>query len=80
VRTTTISDAWEELFSRYQILEVIEQTGHYEIDADTIKQIKEPRLMTKFDSSGNLPKILRENRLGILPIENGKYFIARMNL
>lgn len=76
----SISEAWEKLFESHRILEVIEEKGYYEIEADTIKKYKEPRLMTKFDTTDNLPKILKINKLGILPIENGKYYIAKMNL
>ena len=68
----SISEAWEKLFESHRILEVIEEKGYYEIEADTIKKYKEPRLMTKFDTTDNLPKILKINKLGILPIENGK--------
>jgi len=48
------------------------------ITATEIKEItgEEPRLMTKFDSRRNLPPVLRNRNLFILPVANGKYALA----
>ena len=61
--------AWNDLFEKYNIIDAIEVNGFFEITADQIKESgREPRLMTKFDSSENLPSIFAENSLAILPI------------
>lgn len=68
--------AWETLFERYDILRHIQQHGHYEIDADTIKTVREPRLMAKFDHKTNLPEVFRKNGLSILPVSRSRYVIG----
>lgn len=75
-----IAELWEDIFSDYNILDNINKTGYYKISADDIRTYKEPRLMTKFDYSKQLPKIFKENKLGILPIKNGEYIIGKYNL
>jgi hypothetical protein len=78
----TINDpAWEELFEQLNILTHIHDVGRFEISAAQIKKVtgREPRLLTKFDHTINLPRIFRENKLAILPITRGKYVISRIN-
>lgn len=70
--------AWNDLFEKFNIIHVIEANGFFEITADQIKESgREPRLMTKFDSSENLPSIFAENNLAILPIKRGSYIIGK---
>lgn len=69
--------AWEILFEKYNILKKIENDGIYQISASAIKEYREPRLMSKFDHTINLPKIFKENRLSILPISRGEYVISK---
>lgn len=69
--------AWENIFAKYNILEIIKNVGYYKITADEIKEFREPRLMTKFDSTSDLPKIFRENELAILPTKRGEYVIGK---
>lgn len=69
-------EAWAILFERYNILSHITQNGFYEIDANTIKTVREPRLMAKFDHKINLPDIFRKNGLSILPISRSRYIIG----
>lgn len=65
------------LFKKYDIVNEVNNNGYFEITADNIKMLgREPRLMTKFDSSDNLPSIFKENRLAILPIKRGTYIIG----
>lgn len=73
---TKIDNAWQKLFDKYNILEEIKQNQKFEITADQIKEFREPRLMTKFDSSNDLPKLFEENNLSILPISSNKYVIS----
>ena len=61
-------------------MEEIEANGFFRITADQIRVYKEPRLMAKFDFSRQLPKIFKDNQLGILPIKNGEYVIGKFNL
>lgn len=69
--------AWERLFEKYNILDKIEEHGHFEITAGTINSYREARLMTKFDNQVNLPKLFLENDLTILPISRGSYVIGK---
>lgn len=68
--------AWEQLFSKYNILAHINKNGYFTITADEIKEFREPRLMTKFDSTIDLPKIFSDNKLAILPVKRGEYLIG----
>ena len=75
---TKNNKAWYELFEKYNIIKVISEKGFFEITADEIKESgREPRLMTKFDSSENLPDVFIENNLTILPIKRGSYIIGK---
>lgn len=75
-----IYELWEEIFNDYDVLNEIKNNGFFEITADQIRPYKEPRLMAKFDYYKQLPKIFKENNLGILPVSNGKYIIGNFNL
>ena len=76
----SVSELWEDIFADKSIIKEIEKCGFYIISAHEIKKYKEPRLMAKFDFSKQLPKIFKDNHLGILPIKNGEYIIGRFNL
>jgi hypothetical protein len=68
--------AWEQLFSKYDVLHQIATNGKFEISATQIKEFREPRLMAKFDHTIHLPKIFAANQLAILPITRGNYVIS----
>ena len=68
--------AWETLFQRYSILDIIAKQGYFEIEATQINEERESRLMAKFDHSDNLPQIFKNNKLSILPISRSKYIIG----
>ena len=70
--------AWNELCAHYNIVERIAECGQFVISAEQIKQVshQEPRLITKFDHSINLPKIFADNHLSILPVTRGSYVIS----
>ncbi|EAV9812899.1 hypothetical protein FFC14_14695, partial [Listeria monocytogenes] len=72
-------EAWERLFEKYNILEVIERDGVFIISAQQIKEYREARLMTKFDHKANLPKLFKNNDLSILPNSRGTYVIGKFN-
>ena len=76
----TVSELWEEIFKDFSILDKIKENKWFKITADQIRNYKEPRLMTKFDFSSQVPPIFRNNNLGILPINNGEYIIGKYEL
>ena len=76
-RCSTNKEAWEKIFNEYDVLNKIQEQGFFEISSKEINEYREARLMTKFDNSESIPKILSENNLSILPISSNKYMIAR---
>lgn len=74
-------DAWNIIFDRLSILNLVDQVWYYDISADDIKKYssREPRLMTKIDYEEVLPQIMKNNQLSILAISNWIYRIARTN-
>lgn len=70
-------ECWEKIFEIHKILECINNSGFFVITAPKIKEFREPRLMTKFDSKRDLPKIFKDNNLAILPIKRGEYIIGK---
>lgn len=73
----SIETAWEALFDKYDILKSIDKCGVFHIRAEQINELKEARLMAKFDQSTQLPTIMKRNRLSILPVTRGEYVIGR---
>ena len=71
--------AWNSLFEKYDILNEIAKKGCFEITAEQIIEFREPRLMTKFDHTTNLPELFAKNKLSILPITRGSYVISHFN-
>lgn len=79
-RIKSLNDtAWEELFDKYDILKRIDETGSFQISAKQIKEVREPRLMVKFDHTINLPQLFANNNLSILPITRGDYIISHFD-
>lgn len=76
----TVAELWEDIFNDCNILNMVQKNGFYKITADKIRKYKEPRLMTKFDFSKQLPDVFKRNNLGILPINNGEYIIGKYEL
>lgn len=73
---TKADKAWEKLFKKYDILRRIDEDKVYNISASDIKEFAEPRLVTKYDWSSNLPKLFHDNNLSILPTTRGTYSIG----
>lgn len=71
-----LNNAWEQLFKKYSILDVVQEHGNFIITAKQIKEFREPRLMTKFDHSENLPEIFKKNSLSIMPISRNDFIIS----
>lgn len=71
-----VSDAWQKLIDKYNILDEIEKNGVFKISASQIKEVKEPRLMAKWDSSEQLPESLKKNKINILPDSRSSYILS----
>lgn len=72
----TASDAWQILLDKYDIENEIESNGIFKITASQIKEVREPRLMAKWDSSEQLPKSLKKNKINILPDSRSSYVLS----
>lgn len=71
-----VSDAWQVLIDKYDILTEIFNNGFFKISASQIKEVKEPRLMAKWDSSEQLPSSLKNNKINILPDSRSSYILS----
>ncbi|ARE21687.1 type II restriction enzyme [Lactococcus lactis] len=70
------SDAWQALLDKYDIKNEIENNGIFRITASQIKEVREPRLMAKWDSSEQLPSSLKKNKINILPDSRSSYILS----
>ena len=68
--------SWERLFEELDILDSVEEHGSFRICADKIHAYREPRLMTKFDESNDLPLDFKKNGLAILPVSRTEWTIG----
>lgn len=85
---------WDYLFDKYDILNHINKTGEFRIDADTINSFCDPRhtkvkekinksearLMTKWDTTKQLPNIFKENNITMLSTGLGQYILGRFSV
>ena len=77
---TQNDEAWGKIFERLPLLPEIERQGFVYVSADDIKAAsdkREPRLLAKQDTKNSRPDVFKQNKLSILPVENGKYIIFR---
>lgn len=79
---TKLDTCWEKIDSHLHFVDALKKCDFFEISADQIKQfgLREPRLVTKFDTKLQQPKLFVDNELSILPINRGNYVVAKMNL
>lgn len=77
---TKLDEAWKEILAKYPIEEKTRQGGLYEIQAKDIKAFREPRLMTKFDTSKSVASPLKELGLDVLPVSRHSYVLGKFNL
>ena len=54
----------------------ISNNGFFKISASQIKEVKEPRLMAKWDSSEQLPNSLKKNKINLLPDSRSSYILS----
>jgi hypothetical protein len=70
-------ETWEKLFTQYRILDEVNSKGFFEISSADFKSLHlEPRLLTKFDHSFQLPEIMSKESLSILPTSNSTWRIG----
>ncbi len=74
------NEAWKYLIKKYNILEQIKENGYFIIKASQIKEIKEPRLMAKWDSYESLPEVFIKNNINILPNSRNSYILGNFDL
>ncbi|MEI7858032.1 MAG: hypothetical protein WCH85_11095 [Methanomicrobiales archaeon] len=76
---TQNDEAWGKIFDSPPLLPEIERQGFVYVTADAIKAAgsREQRLLDKLDTKDSRPNIFKQNKLSILPVENGKYIIFR---
>ncbi len=70
---------WEMLFDNYDIMDHINNYGHFIIEDHQFRKMPEKmeiRLLTKFDNSNDRPKIFKKNELAILPVSRTKWIIC----
>ena len=77
---TKLDKAWREILAEYPIEKATRQGGLYEIQAKDIKAFREPRLMTKFDTSKSVASPLKELGLDVLPVSRHSYVLGKFNL
>lgn len=75
------SDAWEKYLAAHpEIEETIALNGVCEVTADSIKQFREPRLMTKHDSIDGVPKPLAKRGINVLSASRSSYYLGDFNV
>ncbi|RAI79794.1 type II restriction endonuclease [Macrococcoides caseolyticum subsp. hominis] len=76
----TTQEAWKLIIDELHLKDKIEKNNFVKVSAKKIKEYKEPRVMCKWDSSYQRPKILRENNISILPISRREYVLGNFDL
>lgn len=77
---TKTDDAWRKILETYPIEQCTSHGGIYEIEASEIKKFREPRLMTKFDTSKLVADPLQKLHLNVLPSSRHSYVIGKFQL
>lgn len=78
-RRPSISESWNVLLDSHDIVAHVDAEGLYKITAAEINEVREARLMAKFDESASLPAAFREHGLSILPVGRGDYVVGRFD-
>lgn len=75
------SEAWERYFSAHpEVEEAIALNGFCEVTAESIKEFREPRLMTKHDSKDGVPKPLMKRGINVLSASRSSYYLGDFNV
>ncbi len=78
-KSSNAEKLWETVFETLDVGEKLKKHGYFSIKASEIRERfeKEPRLMTKFDESKALPRILGDNDCAPLSVSRGSYILLR---
>ena len=76
----TVNEAWDILFDKFNIAENVSAYGFFKLEAKEIKKYKEPRLMSKWDASKQVPNKFKKNKINILPISRTSYILGNFNI
>ncbi|MBW0763744.1 type II restriction enzyme [Mammaliicoccus lentus] len=76
---TKYDKSWEGLFNELNILDEIKKGNTYSTTSKELNKFRESRLMSKFDTKKNIPRIFIENGLSILPINRETYVIGEFD-
>lgn len=60
-----IDSVWIDIETKFHYLDKIKNNGSFFISSNDIRLFMEPRLVTKFDTSEDLPQIFKDNKLSI---------------
>lgn len=74
------NEAWEKIIEKYDIINKIKDEGQFKILSKQIKEFREPRLMSKWDSSESLPSVFEKNKINILPDSRSSYVLSDFQL
>lgn len=78
---TKTNEAWNRILEAHpDIVTTVSEGGVYEITASEIKKFREPRLMTKHDTSKVVPEPLRKHGINVLPISRSAYVLGDFEL
>lgn len=71
--------AWQRIVAASGVADALKSRGWMEISADTLKASgqREPRLLVKWDTLDERPKIMADLGASLLPVRNGHYLIFR---
>ena len=74
-------DGWDKIFAALPIIERVNRNGFFDLTASQINNIskRQARLMAKIDFREQLPKVMKDEGLAILAINNGTYRIGRFD-
>ena len=77
-----LDSAWQLFFKSEGVLDHVNAAGHFDVDTSTLKKItgEEPRILAKWDTSSQVPKVFAKSGLGIFPISRKAYRIAPFSL
>lgn len=79
-KKSLLDSTWEKLDADFSIIDTIKEKGHFIISAEQIKKVREPRLVTKFDHSINLPQLFKKHHISIMPISRSQYILSNHDM
>lgn len=72
--------AWEGIIEELGLLEAIKREGFTTVNADQLRQWREPSLMMKMEQEQNRPRIFREHGLNVLAVSDQEFAIGKFNV